>query len=141
MLGIEEAGLIVAVSFAFSFLSFKLMGGLLSRSIGRKIFKLLKSQDGGNAQGKVDIGVTKALLRDMTAPESPIGAVLQFFPNVVATLEEDPKRVTGLINLIASVPNLLNVVGLMKGAAGGNWLEQLKAGKLNNPATIEVLKG
>ena len=52
----------------------------------------------------------KALIKDITSPESPIGAVMEFFPQYRAYIEQYPTAIIGIAKILPALSNLWNVL-------------------------------
>jgi hypothetical protein len=63
---------------------------------------------------RLDNTVKKKLAADITDPSNPLGAALSLLPETRDYISDHPEQVGGLVNLITTIPNLLNVIGSVK---------------------------
>jgi len=90
---------------------------LIEKGIGDVVFKKLRAQQAGSSDTKVDMAVLRALEKDFFNPESPIGAILSFVPNLQGIVKKDPRKIIGIMNLISTIPNGLRAFEALKGFA------------------------
>ena len=77
----------------------------------KQLFKKLASSKGQkmSADIRLDESLLKDIVKDLTSPSNPIGAMLSFSPTLTNSLKQNPKKVIGFIKLIDNVGNLANL--------------------------------
>jgi len=77
----------------------------------KQLFKKMTSSKGQKigVDMKLDESLLKDIVKDLTAPNNPIGALLSFSPTLTNSLKQNPKKVVGLIKLIDNVGSLANL--------------------------------
>lgn len=64
--------------------------------------------------GKIDKALLTRAVMDITSPESPTGAVLQFFPSMSSYMKTNPSSIIGFIRLLDNIGNIANLKNNLK---------------------------
>lgn len=77
----------------------------------KQLFKKLAGAKGQkmSADIRLDESLLKDIVKDLTAPNNPLGVVLSFSPTLTNSLKQNPKKVIGFIKLLDSIGSIANL--------------------------------